>query len=49
MNNEFKGPRFVRYAKPVIEALQALGGSGKAQEVKDLVAEMMNLTASVTS
>jgi len=37
--NKNKGPEFIRFLKPVIDALKELGGSGKASEVVDLVIE----------
>jgi hypothetical protein len=33
-----KGPRFVRYFGPVVEALRELGGSGSPDEVRAVVA-----------
>ena len=39
-----KGPQFVRFFGPVIEALKALGGSGRPSEVKDLIAERCNIS-----
>jgi restriction system protein len=41
---DLKGPQFVRYFGPVIEALRVLGGSGRPAEVKDLVSEKLGLS-----
>jgi restriction system protein len=41
------GPHFVRYFGPVIKALQVLGGSGRPAEVRELVAEMLDLSSGV--
>jgi restriction system protein len=38
-----KGPQFVRYFVPLIAVLQELGGSGRPAEVRDRIAEKMNL------
>jgi restriction system protein len=43
-SNQQKGPQFVRYFQPVINALIALGGSGRPEEVEDLIAEQLNLS-----
>ena len=39
-----KGPQFVRYFGPVLDALRALGGSGSPSEVADKVAEMLQIS-----
>jgi restriction system protein len=39
-----KGTQFARFLWPVIEALQKLGGSGKANEVKEIIFEKFNIT-----
>jgi restriction system protein len=39
-----KGPKFVRYFGPVIDALKELGGSGRPAEVRDKVAEKLSLS-----
>ena len=39
-----KGPQFVRYFGPVMEALKDLGGSGRPSEVKDLIIEKLGLS-----
>jgi restriction system protein len=46
MNNqeEHKGPQFVKYFSPVIEALKKLGGSGRPSEVKEIIIEELNLS-----
>lgn len=38
-----KGPQFLKYFNPLIEALKYLGGSGTPSEVKDKVVEIMNI------
>ena len=39
-----KGPRFVRYWVPIIDVLKELGGSGRPEEVRGLVAARLNLS-----
>lgn len=39
-----RGPRFVRYFRPVIDALKELGNSGTPAEVCELIANNLNLT-----
>jgi len=39
-----KGPQFVRYFGPVIEALKELGGSGRPAEVCDLIAQHLKIS-----
>ena len=39
-----KGPQFVRYFQPVVDALNKLGGSGRPEEVEDLIAEQFGLS-----
>lgn len=39
-----KGPRFVRYFGPVIEALKGLGGSGSPEEVRAAVASRLAIS-----
>ena len=41
----FKGPQFVRYFGPVLDALRSLGGSGSRNEVADIVAEKLQVPA----
>jgi restriction system protein len=41
---EGKGPRFVRYFAPVLEALKELGGSGSPEEVRGLVASRLAIS-----
>jgi len=36
-----KGPKFLRFALPVLDTLRALGGSGKPVEVTDAVIESL--------
>jgi restriction system protein len=42
-----KGPQFVRYFGPVLDALRELGGSGSPSEVADKVAERLDVPAKV--
>jgi restriction system protein len=42
--NTKRGPQFVRYFWPVIEALKALGGSGRPAEVCDLIAQRLKIS-----
>jgi restriction system protein len=39
-----KGPQFVKYFTPVIEALRELGGSGHPSEVQDVIATRLGLS-----
>lgn len=39
-----RGPQFVRYFGPVIEALKVLGGSGRPAEVRDSIADRENVS-----
>lgn len=48
-DKETRGPQFVKYWGPVIAALKALGGSGRPSEVKDFIAEQLNLSESDVS
>lgn len=41
---ESKGPRFVRYFGPVVEVLKELGGSGRPDEVRALVASRLAIS-----
>jgi restriction system protein len=41
---EGRGPRFVRYFGPVIEALKALGGSGSPDEVRASIASRLSIS-----
>jgi restriction system protein len=40
-----KGPVFVRYFGPILDALRALGGSGRPSEIIDLIAETIDVPA----
>lgn len=44
MNNKIKGPQFIQYFQPVIDALNELGGSGRPSEVKELIAEKLAIS-----
>lgn len=46
-SNQQKGPQFVRYFQPVINALLELGGSGRPEEVEDLIVEQLGLSDDV--
>lgn len=37
-------PQFVKYVGPVLDALQRLGGSGRPDEVRSVIADRLNLT-----
>ena len=37
------GPKFVRFFSPVLQALKALGGSGRPSEVRDFIAKQLNI------
>lgn len=43
-SNQQKGPQFVRYFQPVIDALISLGGSGRPEEVEEVIAEQLGLS-----
>ena len=43
-SNQQKGPQFVRYFQPVIDALVELGGSGRPEEVEDVIADKLKLS-----
>ena len=42
--NQQKGPQFIRYFQPVLNALIELGGSGRPEEVEDVIAEHLGLS-----
>jgi restriction system protein len=42
--NYLRGPQFVQYFQPVIDALIALGGSGKPSEVKEVIVEKLSIS-----
>jgi restriction system protein len=44
MDNQNRGPHFLKYLQPVIDALNELGGSGQPVEIIELIAEKLNLT-----
>lgn len=44
-----KGPQFVRYFQPVINALVSLGGSGRPEEVEEKIAEQLELSDEILS
>jgi restriction system protein len=45
MSKEFSGaPQFVKYFAPVLDALQQLGGSGRPDEVRSVIAQRLNLS-----
>ena len=43
-NDDLKGPKFVQYFAPIIEALKALGGSARPAEATDWVAESLGIS-----
>lgn len=44
MSTKSKGPQFVRFFGPALDALRALGGSGSPNEVADRIAEMLQIS-----
>ena len=45
MSKEFSGaPQFVKYLGPVLEALQQLGGSGRPDEVRSVIAQRLKVS-----
>ncbi|MCE9646275.1 MAG: restriction endonuclease [Chloroflexi bacterium] len=44
VKNNVSGPQFVQYFQPVIDALIELGGSGRPTEVKERIAESLNIS-----
>ena len=44
VKNNVRGPQFVQFFQPVIDALIELGGSGRPAEVKERIAENLNIT-----
>ena len=44
MKKNFRGPKFIQYFQPVIDALVELGGSGQPSEVKKLIADNLSIT-----
>jgi restriction system protein len=43
-NNSAKGPQFIRFFQPVIDALLELGGSGRPEEVVDIIAARLDIS-----
>lgn len=43
-NNQIRGPQFVQFFQPVIDALMELGGSGQPSEVKEIIIEKLNIS-----
>lgn len=43
-SNQIRGPQFVQFFQPVIDALVELGGSGRPSEVKEEIAEKLRIT-----
>jgi restriction system protein len=39
-----KGPKFILYFGPLVEALKQLGGSGRPEEVKDIIIENLKIS-----
>ena len=48
-SDQQRGPQFVRYFQPVIDAIVELGGSGRPEEVEDLIAEKLKLGDDIRS
>jgi len=38
-----RGPQFVQFFQPVVDALMELGGSGQPSEVKEIIADKLNI------
>lgn len=43
-SNQQKGPQFIRFFQPIIDALIALGDSGRPEEVEEYIAERLGLS-----
>lgn len=41
--NQIRGPKFIQFFQPVIDALIELGGSGQPSEVKEVIADKLNI------
>jgi restriction system protein len=41
--NQIRGPQFIHFFQPVIDALIELGGSGQPSEVKEVIADKLNI------
>jgi restriction system protein len=46
MARKAKGPKFLRFYRPIVEVLREIGGSGRSTEVTDLVIERMKIPES---
>ncbi len=45
MTKDFSGaPQFVKYFGPVLDALEQLGGSGRPDEVRSVIAQQLKLS-----
>lgn len=44
VKNNIRGPQFVQFLQPVLDALIELGGSGQPSEVKELIADKLDIT-----
>jgi restriction system protein len=44
VKNSIRGPQFVQFLQPVIDALVALGGSGQPSEVKEQIIDMLKIS-----
>jgi restriction system protein len=42
--NKIRGPQFIQFFQPVIDALIELGGSGQPSEVKEVIADKLNIS-----
>jgi restriction system protein len=42
-SNQIRGPQFVQFFQPVIDALVELGGSGRPAEVKEIIADKLSI------
>src|SRR4026207_1236415 len=46
-STQHKGPQFIRYFQPVINGLISLGGSGRPEEVEDVIAQQLGLSEEI--
>ncbi|MDV7401027.1 winged helix-turn-helix domain-containing protein, partial [Arthrospira platensis SPKY1] len=42
--NNIRGPQFVQFFQPVIDALIELGGSGQPSEVEEMIVEKLKIS-----
>ncbi len=44
MSREPKGPKFIQYFGPLVRAINELGGSGRPEEVEDIIVRRLNIS-----